>query len=480
MTTIAAAATLRSTAARPAVRGWVVAAAVYFLAVFHRSSLGVAGLLAEQRFGITAAQLGAFVLLQIGVYAAMQVPTGVLVDRYGPRRLLIAAAGLMAIGQLLFAVAPSYALALVARGLLGCGDAMTFISVLRYAAGKFSARRYPVLLAITGTVGTVGNLLATLPLEQLLEHVGWAPSFLLAGSLSAVTGAVVWALLDDGAAAPTRLRRAHEVRAGIVSVSKRVRTAWSLPGTKLGFWVHFASMTIATAFGVLWGEPYLVDGAGFTQSQAGAVLMSCVLVSGVSGPVVGWFIGRHPHLRITLVLGQCAATITGWLSVVFVFGAHPPHLFIAVLFAVTMIGGPVSTVAFAVARDYNSARIIGTASGVVNVGGFLAAATVSIAFGQLLTLLGGLSAQHMRVALLVPVAVEAFGTWRVFVWVRRLRAILAERQLEGEVVPVRVNRHFFWDARWEPDRQPHWQPHSQSHSQSHGEQLRPEYEPLAG
>ena len=451
MTTFAAVTTLRTTAARPNVRGWIVAATVYFLAVFHRSSLGVAGLLAEQRFGITAAQLGAFVLLQIGVYAAMQVPTGVLVDRYGPRRLLLFAAALMALGQMLFAVAPSYPLALLARGLLGCGDAMTFISVLRFAAGKFSARRYPVLLSITGTVGIVGNLLATLPLEQLLSHVGWAPSFLLAGCLSAVSGAIVWGLLDDGAATPNRLRRAHEVRAGIVSVSKRVGTAWSLPGTRLGFWVHFASMTIATAFAVLWGQPYLVNGVGFTSSQASTVLMAGVLASGVAGPLVGLFIGHRPHLRIALVLSQCVLTILGWSGVVVFCGATPPHLLIAALFAFTMTGGPVSTVAFAVARDYNPARIIGTASGVVNVGGFLAAAGVSIGFGQLLTMLGGSSAAHLRIALVVPIAVEAFGTWRVFVWVRRVRALLAEQQRDGQVVPVRVNRRFFWDADWQPD-----------------------------
>ncbi len=89
---------------RPAARGWLLTAAVYFLAVFHRSSLGVAGLLAEHRFGITGAQLSVFVVLQIGVYAAMQIPTGVLVDRYGPRRLIVVAAALMGVGQLLFAV----------------------------------------------------------------------------------------------------------------------------------------------------------------------------------------------------------------------------------------------------------------------------------------------------------------------------------------------------------------------------------------
>lgn len=443
--------TFHSVTARPAVKGWIIAASVYFLAVFHRSSLGVAGLLAERRFGITPSQLGMFVLLQIGVYAAMQIPTGVLVDRYGPRRLLIAAAGLMAVGQLLFAIAPSYLLALLARALLGCGDAMTFISVLRFAAGKFSARRYPALLALTGTIGIVGNLLATLPLEQLLAHLGWTASFALAGALSGVSAVVVWLLLDDGAAAPARLRGAHEVRAGIVSVSNRVRTAWSLPGTRLGFWVHFASMTMATALAVLWGQPYLVDGAGFTASQAGAILMLCVLVSGLAGPLVGWFIGRHPHLRIALVLSVCAATVLGWLAVV-AGTDHPSHPLVVVLFALTMTGGPVSTVAFAVARDYNPARIIGTASGVVNVGGFLSCALVSVVLGQLLTMLGGMSADHLRWAMVVPIAVQALATSRVFAWMRRQRAVVAGRQRVGLDVPVRVHRRFFWDGPWEHAR----------------------------
>ena len=448
MTTFAAAATLRDTAARPHVRGWMLAVAVYFLAVFHRSSLGVAGLLAEQRFGITDAQLGVFVFLQIGVYAAMQIPTGVLVDRYGPRRMLVAAAGLMALGQLTFALAPSYPIALLARALLGCGDAMTFVSVLRYVAARFSARRYPVLVALTGTVGTVGNLFATLPLAALLHGVGWTAGFSAAGSLSVVSAVAVWLLLDDGAVPPRRLRRAHELRAGIVTVSQRVATAWAQPGTRVGFWVHFASMSTAPALGMLWGVPYLERGAGFSTSAAGAVLMASVLFGGLSGPLVGWTIGRHANLRVTLVLSVCAITIVGWLAIVFALGNTPPQAYVVALFVFTAIGGPASMVAFALARDYNSPRIIGTASGVVNVGGFVATAIVAMVFGQVLTLLGGTSASTLRWALLVPVAVQAFGTLRVLVWVRRLRAVLAVQQRDGVAVPVRVRRHFFWDERW--------------------------------
>lgn len=448
MTTLAAATTLRTTATRPDVRGWMLAVAVYFLAVFHRSSLGVAGLLAEQRFGITDAQLGVFVFLQIGVYAAMQIPTGVLVDRYGPRRMLVAAAGLMALGQLAFAVAPSYPIALIARVLLGCGDAMTFVSVLRYVAARFSAKRYPVLVALTSTIGTVGNLFATLPLSVLLRGLGWTAGFGVAGALSVVSAAAVWLLLDDGAVPPRRLRHSHELRAGIVSVSQRVATAWTQPGTRLGFWVHFASMSTAPALSMLWGVPYLEQGAHFSTSAAGAILMASVLFGGVAGPAVGWVVGQRANFRITLVLGVCAVTVLGWLAVVFVLGDNPPQAYVAVLFVFTAVGGPASMVAFALARDYNPPRIIGTASGVVNVGGFIATAVVSMAFGQLLTMLGGTSASALRWALLVPVAVQLFGTQRVFVWFRRQRAIVVSRQRAGMDVPVHVRRHYFWDERW--------------------------------
>lgn len=436
---------VRTSAASPAVRGWALAVLVYFLAVFHRSSLGVAGLLAEQRFGITAGQLSVFVLLQVAVYAAMQIPTGVLVDRYGPRRLLVGASALMGLGQLLFAVAPAYPTALLARGLLGCGDAMTFISVLRFAAGRFSARRYPLLVALTSMIGTLGNVVATLPLSMVLGKLGWTAGFAGAASLSLLAAGAVWLLLDDRAVAPRRLRSVAELRQGISAVGRRVAASWGLPGTRLGFWVHFSCMSVATTFGMLWGQPYLIEGAGFSASSAGTVLMIGVFAAGVVGPLVGWLIGRRPAVRVSLALAACTVSVLGWLVVVTALGNHPVKPFVAVLFVITMLGGPASMVAFAVARDYNHVRIVGTASGAVNVGGFLATALVAVGFGWTLTLLGGTSSDHMRYALLVPVAVQLAGTVRIVVWHRRVRAAVLRRQHAGQPVPVRVARRYWWD-----------------------------------
>ncbi|MBV8711339.1 MAG: MFS transporter, partial [Solirubrobacterales bacterium] len=110
-------------------RAWLILALgilVYAVSVFHRASLGVAGVEAQHRFGITAAMLSLFSVLQLAVYAGMQVPVGVMLDRFGSRRLIVAGAGLMGLGQLVLAITHSVAAAVIGRVLVGAGDAMTF------------------------------------------------------------------------------------------------------------------------------------------------------------------------------------------------------------------------------------------------------------------------------------------------------------------------------------------------------------------
>jgi sugar phosphate permease len=426
------------------VGAWLLAVSVYLLAVLHRTSLGVAGLLAEQRFSITAAELSIFIFLQLGVYAAMQVPTGVLVDRYGPRRLLITASLLMGSAQLVFALVPSYPVALLARGLLGCGDALTFISVLRLVARYVSPRRYPVLVALTSTFGLAGNIVATLPLAVVLHRFGWTFGFGVAGLLSLAAAVAVLVLLRDGSSAPPTIRGAAELRAGIRTVTARVRDAWLLPATRLGFWVHFTGMSSATAFGVLWGNTYLIKAAGLSAAGAGTVLMIDVIASMIAGPIIGWLIGHRPATRVPLAVVISLTALTGWLVAVSVFGDHPPTAYVVALFVVMTLGGPASMVGFALARDYNPARTLGTASGVVNVGGFLATVVIAVGIGWALDGLGGITAHTLRWAVLVAVAVQAWGTVRVLAWYRRTRAFALTRQASGETVPVAVVRHR-WD-----------------------------------
>jgi sugar phosphate permease len=266
----------------------------------------------------------------------------------------------------------------------------------------------------------------------------------VAAVASLVCGVAVFVLLPDRTPAPRRVRGVAQVRDGLGTVRERVRAAWVLPGTRLGFWVHFACMSSVTAFGVLWGNSYLVQGAGFSASGSGAVLMYGVILAALVSPVVGWLIGHRPIVRVPISIGVCLTTSAGWLVLVTCFGDSPPQGCVLAVFLIMALGGPASMAAFALARDYNHVRTLGTASGVVNVGGFLATVLIALGIGWVLDALGGTTPHTLRWAVLVAVGVQLFGTIRMTVWLRRVRAFALGRQSVGEVVPVAVVRRR-WD-----------------------------------
>lgn len=423
---------------------WSTAVVVYIAALFHRTSLGVASLEAGDRFAVGPAALGTFTVLQIGLYALMQIPTGLLVDRFGPRRVLTAAALLMGTGQTLFALADSYPLGLTARAVLGVGDAMTWVSVLRLAAAHFPPRRYALVMTLSAALGGAGNLVATVPLTLLLEHTGWTATFLIAGGATAVYSAVVaWRVREVPDGVPPPVAEPVPLRA----VRARVAAAWREPSTRLGFWVHFTSMFTPALLGLLWGFPYLVEAQGMSRPAASAVLSTLVLVAVVCGPVMGAVIGRYPVWRMPIVAACLATTVLCWAVLLGWPGGVLPAPVLYAVFGVLAIGNPVSGVAFALVRDYNPLHRVSTATGVANVGGFAAITATALAVGVVLDVAEPVLAppQAYRVAFLSVVAVLLLGVWRTAVWWRRARGAVLAALERGEPVPVQLRRRR-WDV----------------------------------
>jgi MFS family permease len=205
-------------------------------------------------------------------------------------------------------------------------------------------------------------------------------------------------------------------------------------------------MSTPTAFGVLWAGPYLAASAGFSTAGAGTILMYGVIGAAVASPVIGWLIGHRPIVRVPIALGVTVLTIAGWSTLVIAYGDSPPRWYVTGLFVFMALGGPASMAAFALARDYNHVRTLGTASGVVNVGGFVATVIIALGIGWALDLQGATTAHSFRWAVLVAVGVQAFGALRMAVWLRRVRAFVLVRQEQGEAVPVTVLRRR-WDLR---------------------------------
>ncbi|MCC3778486.1 nitrate/nitrite transporter, partial [Streptomyces sp. UNOB3_S3] len=176
---------------------WGVGVTVYFVAIVFRTSLGVAGIDAAGRFHVGASALSTFSILQLLVYAGMQIPVGLMVDRMGTRKVLALGAVLFTTGQFGFAFAHSYGAALACRALLGCGDAMTFISVLRLGARWFPARRGPMIAQVAALIGMGGNLVSTVVLSRLLHDIGWTPAFVASAAAGPVALALLLLFLKD-------------------------------------------------------------------------------------------------------------------------------------------------------------------------------------------------------------------------------------------------------------------------------------------
>ena len=419
---------------------WGLGVGAYVVAVFQRASFGVAGVEAQARFGTTAAVLSLFVVLQLGVYAALQVPVGVLVDRVGPRRLLTAGAAAMGVGQLVLAEAHSVGLAILGRVLVGAGDALTFASVLRLVPAWFAPRRVPLMTQLTGIVGQVGQVAAAIPLVALLRGAGWTPAFLAAGLVGlAVAALVAVGLRDVPPGAP-----AAAPGVGGAVIRDRLGQAWREPGTRLGLWTHFTTQFSGMVFALMWGYPFLVQGEGRSPQEAGALLTVLVVVAAGFGPLLGRLAGRWPYRRSIPTLTIVMATAGAW-TVVLAWPGPAPLALLVILVLVLATNGPASLLGFDYARTENPPSRLGSATGIVNVGGFFASLVTILLVGLLLDLRrpagsGAYGLEDFRVALSVQYPMWAVGLAGMLVARRRLRALRAPDLDPFPRAVVRVTR----------------------------------------
>lgn len=421
-------------------RAWLVfagAAFAYLIGVVQRTTFGVAGVDATDRFGVAAVTISLVAVVQIVVYAALQIPVGVLADRLGATPLIVGGAVVMAVGQGLLALSDGIVPALIARVLVGVGDAATFVSVIRLLPGWFSGRILPQLSQWVGMTGQLGQIVSAFPFALLLHLAGWTPAFLSAAGASVLAALVALAIVRRGAATATtaELRTVDPAQRGLRASARR-------PGTQLGFWAHLLAGTTPTVLGILWGYPFLTAGLGYDPGTASGVFTLMVVGTLVSGPIVGLVIARHPLRRSDLVLTITWAMFAVWAAVL-LWQPVPPIWLVAVFFLSVGVCGPASLIGLDVARSSNPQHAHGSATGIANTGGFVGGFIAMLAVGVLLDVVdharvaGGAASQlysldGFRVAFLAVYGVGVVGTVGLL-WKRRhTRRRLSEE--EGIVV----------------------------------------------
>ena len=362
---------------------WIVVglgASAFWIAFFHRVAPGTIANELQSAFAISGTALGALAATYFYIYAAMQLPTGVLVDTLGPRRVLTAGGVIAGFGAIFFGLADSVATAAAGRTLAGLGVSVAFVSALKLNATWFDDRNFATTTSLTNVVGLSGALAATVPLAWLLGYTSWRNVFVAIGMASFLIAGLTWAYLrDPPKVAPPDAKHAFVPSEPVLRWYHGLGEVMRNRATWTGFWVSFGLSGSYMSFIGLWGVPMLIHGYGLSAVEAGrhaAAILVALALSSVAVSMVSDRLRRRRAVTIAVAAAYCFMWGL-WLHGV-------PQQWTLVMFVLTGLCAPGFVLSWVYAKEVNRPRYAGMATSVANTGGFLAAGLLQPLIGWVL------------------------------------------------------------------------------------------------
>lgn len=368
---------------------WVVFGTVlfaYFLIVSQRTAPGLITDQLMKEFHVSASIIGLISSIQFLSYAGLQIPAGLLSDRYGPNRFLIIGTILTGLGSLLYSLAPNEYMLIFSRFLVGTGDATIFVNLILILNHWFKATEFVRLLGLISLVAGLGSLAATVPFSIWISFSGWRTTFLSVGIILMVSSYLLYIVLVSK---PKRIfkndsegkKRSVRDRESVWVILRRMfstRQAWAT------FLCHFGLVGTYIGFIGSWGVPYGIHVLGLSLSESSQLIMYGLFGAMMGGPFIGWVTSRLNSLKKIYTLIHIIVLIS-WMML-FLSGVRPPFFIVVVLLFIIGFGSGASSLTFAVVRESFPMKEVGVVTGFSNMGGFLSAVLLPIVFGNILDL----------------------------------------------------------------------------------------------
>ncbi len=366
---------------------WGLGAALYLIAFYQRVAPAVITRELSADFGLSAAALGNLSAFYFYSYVAVQIPTGLLADRWGPRKVLAAGAALTAVGTLVFAMAPDVAWANAGRLAVGAACGVAYVSMLKLASHWMPPQRFAFASGVALFIGVMGATLAGAPLRVAVDAFGWRSVMLASSAIAALVAAAIWVVArDDPAERGYASYFSAQPPQEEASMADQLREVARYRNVWLIFAIPGAFSGIIFCFAGLWGVPFLVSQYGFATRDA-ALVASAMLVAWSLGGLAYAPLSQRIGRRVPVLAGGLLATLALWSVVVFVPGL-PRTALVALLLALSLAAGAFILV-FAFAKESVPARLAGTASGITNMGVMLGGMVMQPLVGFALDRSGG-------------------------------------------------------------------------------------------
>lgn len=369
----------------PAWLGWLMwglVATLYLLGFFQRMAPAVMVNELMRDFSISGALMGNLSATYFYSYAAMQIPSGLLVDSIGPRRLSTYACVVSAIGVLTFAWGTSIWYAYLGRFLIGASVAVAFVTCMKLAGHWFPTNRFAMVTGVALLFGNIGGVLAGVPLSEAVAAAGWRTAMAASGIITLVTAAIVWLVVRDDPGDYGYTSHAHPsvLKEGNLPAAAALKSVVGRKNTWLLFFAGGLSTAPVLVFAGLWGVPYLTQVHGLEKTQAATITSTMLIAWAIGGPTWGALSDRIGLRRLPYLIGT---TLTTLFWSIFLFAELPYILLYPLLAAVGFSSGAL-IIGFAFAREVNHPGASGAVGGVVNMSVLGIAAIMQPVLGKIL------------------------------------------------------------------------------------------------
>ena len=364
---------------------WGTGALFYLMGFFHRVAPAVMTAELMQTFGITASALGNLSALYFYAYLAMQIPTGMMADVWGPRRLLSAGAMVAGCGALIFAVAPDLFWAGLGRFLVGGSVAVAYVGTLKLAMNWFPVHLYSMIAGIGLMAGIAGAVFAGVPLRLIIDHFGWRPGMMAAAATTLTIGALVWRFVRDEphqlGYAPAHASVSDPNSETVAHPLTNLRKVFGYRNTWLLFLTPGGMVGAVLAFSGLWGVPFLTTHHGLSASGAASLTTTMLVSWALASPLIGRLSDRIGRRKPLFIIGSLASTAC-WLMVVFLTDLSA--LQFTLLYIATGVSSASFITCFAHAKESVPSSLSGTVTGIINMGIILGPTVLQPAVGWML------------------------------------------------------------------------------------------------
>ena len=357
---------------------WWLLTFSFILVLFFRLSTAVITDNLSKELGFTQLQISNIASLALYSYAIMQIPAGILIDKYGARKISSIGMIIGGIGSILFGTINNISLAYISRIMVGAGTSVILLSMFKLQGNWFKKEEFASITTKFSFIGNLGTVCATFPLVYLNDFIGWKNSFILIGTIGVIIGFSIYIVVRD-----TPKEHNFDVNINIVEVEKiklkeGLKSVFTNKATWYNSLVLFSLVGISTAFTSLWGVSYITDVYNVSKSVS-AFIMSFFTYGFVAGAIIMNFLfSKIEGSNFKILKVGALLNILIWVYIIVICNAKPPIGILAILLFIIGCINMAHLQAFNDVKYKNEEKYSGLSTSVVNTSAFLGSGIINL------------------------------------------------------------------------------------------------------